>query len=72
MSKKIIQKIYVTITSCGYGDDHCSNVVYAGMDRFKAIDAIFKHNFESDYNRYGTVEHWENDLKTKEEEVEIP
>ena len=62
-------KTYVAVATCGYGDDHYSEILYVGHDRVEAIVRIRSHTFPSEYNNYGHVEVWDNGNRIKYEDV---
>ena len=54
-------KIYVVISDSGYGDEHYSIIVYAGLDEDKALSiAQNGGNFPSISNQWNTLQTWQN------------
>lgn len=60
-------KIYVVYSESGFGDITHNIIVYVGTDHDKAVDiASNGGSFPSEYNRWNTLEAWENEKKVSE------
>lgn len=51
-------EVYVGICSCMIGVDRSLEIVYAGIDHHKALEAVRNHKFECDLFQSGWIETW--------------
>lgn len=63
--------IFVVNSTCGYGDDHYSVIVYVGMDEVKARSIASTGGiFMSESNKWNTLEVWRDEKMVRAESFE--